>query len=121
MEEYRVGLDFRGHEGEAIYTAGRHDDFLEMHLPSDERAREKLLRAIRSLPRSNSHGHYEVKLYPEHPRLVTLLLVRDAASAAEDPCERLGEMLGDLRGVAPLLDFDAPRSLREYRMASAAR
>jgi len=122
MEEFRVPLDFRGHEGEAIYTVGRYDDYIEFHLPPDERAQEKLRRCFRSLPRRSEHGEYELKLYPDQPELVSLLLLREVerANGRHGAVERLDEILGDLRTVAPQLCFGRPERLGRRRLYQAA-
>lgn len=100
-----ISYEFRGARGRLFHIPGAYDDYLEIILPEDPRAAEKLLRSIRSIPKKSRHGEYEIKLYDTRPRIVSILRLYydDAIPWARQtkPQERLKEMLEEIRKVAP--------------------
>ncbi len=100
-----VTYEFRGARGRLFYIPGLYDDYLELILPEDPKASEKLLRSIRSIPKKGRHGEYEIKLHNTQPRVVSIMrLYYDDAmpwARATSPQERLNEMLEEIRKVAP--------------------
>ncbi len=104
-ERSEIPYEFRGCRGSLFYIPGAYDDYLEITLPEEPRAAEKLLRSIRSIPRKSRHGEYEIKFHDAHPRIVSILRLYydDAMPWARQtrPEDRLKEMLEEIRRVAP--------------------
>jgi hypothetical protein len=104
-----IPYEFRGARGRLFYIPGAYDDYLEITLPEDPRAAEKLLRSLRSIPKKGRHGEYEIKFYEAQPRIVSImrLYYDDAMMWARQtsPEDRLREILDEIRRVAPALNL----------------